>query len=110
MHYFQLYFGKELNMFRPDLLSILPTTCFTIYLQCTYIYTSNCTHLFKIQCDIYILLCVQYWTLDDGQRNCPKHVAFYSKNKFEELVHLFGFIIRRRFALLSVCWVSNEYS
>jgi len=23
---------------------------------------------------------------DDGQRNCPKHVEFYSKNKFEKLV------------------------
>jgi len=29
-----------------------------------------------------------------GQRNCTKHVEFYSKNKFEKLVHLFGFIIR----------------
>jgi len=33
-------------------------------------------------------------TPDDGQRNCPKHVGFYSKNKFEKLVHLVGFIIR----------------
>jgi len=40
------------------------------------------------------LLCVQWKTPDDGQRNCPKHVEFYSKNKFEKLVHLFGFIIR----------------
>jgi len=32
---------------------------------------------------------------DDGQRNCPKHVDFYSKNKFEKLVHLVGFIIRK---------------
>jgi len=31
---------------------------------------------------------------DDGQRNCPKHVQFYPKNKFEKLVHLVGFIIR----------------
>ena len=31
---------------------------------------------------------------DDGQRNCPKHVEFYSKNKFEKLVHLVGFVIR----------------
>jgi hypothetical protein len=30
----------------------------------------------------------------DGQRNCPKHVEFYSKNKFEKLAHLFGFITR----------------
>jgi len=28
---------------------------------------------------------------DDGQRNCLKHVEFYSKNKFEKLVHLVGF-------------------
>jgi len=33
-------------------------------------------------------LCVQHKTPDDGQRNCPKHVEFYSKNKFEKLVHL----------------------
>ena len=33
-------------------------------------------------------------TTDDGQRNCPKHVEFYSKNKFEKLVHLVGFIKR----------------
>ena len=40
------------------------------------------------------LLCVRSKTLDDGQRNCPKHVELYSKNKFEKLVHLAGFIIR----------------
>ena len=33
-------------------------------------------------------------TPDDGQRSYPKHVEFYSKNKFEELVHLVGFIMR----------------
>ena len=40
------------------------------------------------------MLCVQWKTPDDGQRNCLKHVEFYSKNKFEKLVHLIGFIIR----------------
>jgi len=40
------------------------------------------------------LLCVQWKTPDDGQRNCPKHVEFYSKNKFEKLVRLVGFVIR----------------
>ena len=35
--------------------------------------------------------------LDDGQRNCPKHVEFYSKNKFEKLVHLVGSVIRSLF-------------
>ena len=33
-------------------------------------------------------------TPDDGHRNCPKHVESYSKNKFEKLLHLVGFIIR----------------
>ena len=44
--------------------------------------------------DIYLLLCVQWKTPDDAQRNCLKHVEFYSKNKFEKLVHLVAFIIR----------------
>ena len=43
------------------------------------------------------LLCVQWNTPDDGQRNCPKHVECYSKNTFEKLVHLAGFIIRMKF-------------
>jgi len=40
------------------------------------------------------LLCVQYQTPDDGQRNCPKHVEIYSKNTFEKLVLLVGFILK----------------
>jgi len=47
--------------------------------------------------DIYLLLCVQCSTPDDGQRNCPKHVEFYSKNKSQKLVHLVGFITRNLF-------------
>jgi len=30
------------------------------------------------------LLCIQWKTPNDGQRNCLKHVEFYSKNKFEK--------------------------
>ena len=37
---------------------------------------------------------MQYQTPDDGQKTCPKHVGFYSKNKLEKLVHLVGFITR----------------
>ena len=33
-------------------------------------------------------------TPDFEQRNCPKHVESYSKDKFDKLVHLVGFIIR----------------
>jgi hypothetical protein len=54
------------------------------------------------------LLCVQWKTPDDGQRNCLKHVDFHSKNKFEKLLHLVGFIIRN----LSQCtftWSPNLY-
>jgi len=41
------------------------------------------------------LLCVQWKTPDEGQRNCPKHVDFYSKNKLEKLVLLVGFIVSK---------------
>ena len=44
------------------------------------------------------LLCVQWKTPDDRQRNCPKHVEFHSKNKFEKLVHLVVFIIRNGYS------------
>ena len=40
------------------------------------------------------LLCVQWKTSDDGQRNCPKLVEFYSKNKFVKLMYLVGFTTR----------------
>jgi len=40
-----------------------------------------------------LLPCVQWKTPNDGQRYCPKHVEFHSKNKFEKLVHLVGFIV-----------------
>jgi len=48
------------------------------------------------------LLCVQWKFPDDGERNCPKHVEFYFKNKFEKSVNLVGFIIRKY--LCAFCW------
>jgi hypothetical protein len=51
-------------------------------------------------------LCVQWKTPHDGQRNYPKHVEFNSKNKFEKLVHLVGFIIRN-LSRRMVTWTSN---
>jgi len=41
-----------------------------------------------------LLASSQLLTPDDGQRNCPKHVEFYSKNESEKSVRLVGFIIR----------------
>ena len=53
------------------------------------------------------LLCVQWKTPDDGQRKCPKHVEFHSKNKREKFVHLVGFIIRN-WTRCTVTWKSNR--
>jgi hypothetical protein len=40
-----------------------------------------------------------------------KHVEFYSKNKFEKLVYLFGFIIRiYHDARPSKCQISGDHS
>ena len=52
------------------------------------------------------LLCVQWKTPDDGQRNCPKHVEFYSKNKFQKLVHLVWFYYKN-LSPCTVTWTSN---
>jgi len=81
-------------MFQAGFLSIISTvqtaigTCHTGYADC--LLASSQHNLY----DIYLLLCVQCYTPDDGQKTCPKHVEFYSENKFEKLVHLVGFIIR----------------
>jgi len=49
----------------------------------------------KLSANLYdIYHCVQCKTADDIQRNCPKHVEDYSKNKFDKLMHLVGFIVR----------------
>ena len=34
-------------------------------------------------------------------RDCPKHVEFYSKNKFKELLHLVCFITRTELSIFS---------
>jgi len=73
-------------MFRTVPLSIIRV------LHCTH--SNGICHTGLLTACSQALLCVQCKTPDDGQRNCPKHVEFYSKNKFEELVHLSGFIKR----------------
>jgi len=42
--------------------------------------------------DIYHCCVYSEKNPDDGQRNCPKHVEFYSENKFEKLVRLVGLL------------------
>ena len=67
MHYFLKFI-----QFRPDPARKLSANLYDIYHCCVY----------------------SEKTADDGQRNCPKHVEFCSKNKFEKIVHVVGFIIR----------------
>ena len=95
----------KLYMFRTFLLSIIRS--FSLYAQQWFM---SCRYANSLQvgsgswsCSQAVskpvwhipLLCVQWKTHDDGQQNCPKHVEFHSKKKFEKLVHLFGFIIRK---------------
>jgi hypothetical protein len=44
--------------------------------------------------DIYLMPCVQSWTPDDGRKDRPKHVEWYSINS--KIVHLVGFTIEIR--------------
>jgi hypothetical protein len=73
--------------------------CHTGYAECL-LAGPECSNLVPLASsqhnlyDIYLSLCVKYKTPDDGQKTRPKHVQFYSKNKFEKLVHLVCFIIR----------------
>jgi hypothetical protein len=41
--------------------------------------------------DINLMLCVQSWMPDDGRKDRPKHVEWYSMNS--KIMHLFGFTI-----------------
>ena len=89
MHWFlKFIFGIKFYMFRRVPLSIIRN--FSLYTQQWYM---SYRFADRLSANMYVLLCVQWKTPDDGQRNCPKHVEFYSKNKFEKLVHLVGFIV-----------------
>ena len=96
MHQFlKLIFGMKIYMFRTVPLSIIRS--FSLYTQ-QYIHP-----VWHVP-----LLCVQWKIPDDGQRNCPKHVEFHSKNKFEKSVHLVGFIVRRLSRCRSVTGMSHS--
>jgi len=71
----------KLHMFRTVPLPI--TRNFSLYTQQWYMSYRFADSL--LSANMYV----------DGHRNCPKHAEFYSKNKFEKLVHLVGFIIRK---------------
>jgi len=101
-----LFFVIKLYMFRTIPLSII--TSFSLYTREWYMpykfvdclragsgrNCSSCSQAFNKPAWHIPFLSLQWKAPDDGQSNCPKHVEFYSKNKFEKLLHLVGFIIR----------------
>ena len=87
--FLKFIFGIKLYMFQTVSLPIIRRS----FSQYTQLLTACLQAVSKPAWHIP-LLCVQWKTPpDDGQRNCLKHVEFYSKNKFEKLVYLVGFII-----------------
>ena len=106
--FLKFIFGMKLYMFQTVALSIIRS--FSLYTQQRYMLYKFADSLEQDQdrtSSVLILsqavskpvwytplLCVQWNTPDDGRRNCPKHVEFYSKDKFEKLAHPVGFIIR----------------
>jgi hypothetical protein len=112
MHWFlKFVLGMKLYMFRTVPLSI--TRSFSLYTQQWYMsyrfanslragsgwqfHPDLARKLSENLYDIYHCCVYSEKTSGDGQRNCPKHVEFHSKNKFEKSVHLVGFIIRNSF-------------
>ena len=88
--FLKFIFGIELYMFRTGFLSIIRSLVLYTQQQVYVVQVSSHHNLY----DICLLLCIQYQTPDDGKKTSPKHIEFYYKNKFQKLVHPFGFIIR----------------
>ena len=118
----QVYFKRKLYIFRTFPLSIIRS--FSLYTEqwyMSYVFADSllagsgwnavpfwsCSQAVSKPVWHIPLLCVQWKTPVDGQRKCPKHVEFHSKNKLEELVHLVGFIIRN-VTRCTVTWTSNK--
>ena len=73
--FLKFIFGIKLYMFRTVPLSVIRS--FSLYTQQWYM-------LYRFADSLRA----------GSGRNCTKHVEFYSRNKFEKLVHLVGFIVR----------------
>ena len=60
-------------MFRIGFLSIIRSL--VLYTQ-QWVYVIQAVSITRMT---YLLLCIQYYTPDDGQKTSPKHVEFYTK-------------------------------
>jgi hypothetical protein len=101
-------FDVHVTVLRVKFLIIKPTRCTNfsnLFLEwnsicfgqfsCPSVSSWSCSQAVSKPVWHILLLCVQWKTPDDEQRNRPKHLDFHSKNKFEKLVHLVGFSIRK---------------
>ena len=89
----QLYFGKELYMFRTDLLSTIRSLYYCIHSNWHLSYSLRCRLLSHSYVDCMLAdsqhnymtntSCCEYSmkTPDDGQWICPKHIEFFIKIK-----------------------------
>jgi hypothetical protein len=84
MHSFSKFFWN-ITLHASDSFSVHNQESSTVHTALGICYTgyADCL-LASSQHNVYVLLCVQCKTHDDGKRNCPKHEEFYSKNKFEK--------------------------
>ena len=121
MHKFlKFIFWIKFCMFRTVPLSIIRS--FSLYTQQSYVIQVCLQLVNRIKTELQFrpdpaalqvvwhipLLCVQWKTPDDGKSNCAKHAEFYSKNKFEKLVHLVGFYYKH-LSRCTVTWTSNWF-
>jgi hypothetical protein len=94
-----LFWNETLHV--SDSSSVHHQELFTVHLTMVYVIQvcRLCSILIMLLescvCDIYVALLSVQWITRDGQRNCRKHVEFHFQNKFEKLVYLVGFIIRK---------------
>jgi hypothetical protein len=95
-----LYASKldvPVTVHRVKFLIIKPTRCANFLNLFLEKFADNCEQLSANLYDIFHCCMYRKKTPANGQRNCPKHVDFHSKNKLEKLALLVGFIIRKNF-------------
>jgi hypothetical protein len=105
MHNFQVYW-ISLCVFQTVFLSIIRSsrlyTHYQVYVkQVRWLLASKqSTNLY----DIYLMLYIQPWTPDDGQKDRPKNAEWYSINL--KIVHLVGFTVE----IYHDAWCTDPWS
>ena len=101
-----LHFSQSSSVHHQEFFTTHTAMVYVIEICWTVVPSWSCSQAVSKPVWHIALLCVQWRTPADGQKNCPKYVEFHSKNKFEKLEHLVGFIIRN-LSRCTVTWPSN---